>query len=172
MRRLALVALTAALGACSPVCGSTPAAALGDACLAGRWVDQGETAPGNWTWNNEVIAVSGMRGLVITYAAGGQETDDYASAAPLTADYHGHRITFQLRGRLTYRIHASAGRIVQSQAAGSITATDYFDGTPEPGGTASAPAQTYSYRCSGTALHLESPATHGGYGPQVDELTR
>src|SRR3981081_2225161 len=54
--------------------------AIGDNCLVGRWVQRTESAPGNWTWSDEVIAVSGLEGAVITYSADGSGTEDLAGS--------------------------------------------------------------------------------------------
>jgi hypothetical protein len=140
--------------------------------LVGRWVNQKESAPGNWTWNDERIAVSGLKGQVISFSADGGETDDMSAAEPLIGDYHGHQIKIVLRGTLTYQDRADGHQIVQSNAGGTLTATYYYDGAQQTGGTASAPAQTITYSCAGGTLHLESPPFVPAYGPQIDDLTR
>jgi len=156
----------------TPTPSPSPSPAIGDACLVGRWVDQKQSAPGNWTWSNERIAVSGLQGFVITYTAAGLETDDFSAAQPLVGDFHGHQIKIALGGLLTYQVLADGSHIVQSNAAGSLTGTYYYDGVVQPGGTATAPAGTIAYTCSGNTLHLESPAGDPAYGPQLDDLTR
>jgi len=140
--------------------------------LVGRWVEQKQTSPGNWTWNSERISVSGLQGLVITYSAAGVEAIDLSGAQPLIGDYHGHEIKIVLSGSLTYQDIADGRRLVQANAAGELTAAFYYDGALQPGGNAVAPAQTLTYSCAGDRLHLESPAMDGVSGPQVDELIR
>jgi hypothetical protein len=151
---------------------ATQTAAIGDSCLVGRWVGTNESAPGNWSWNNDVISVSGLSGLIITYSEDGKETDELAGTQPLIGDFHGHQIKIVLRGSATYSIHADGHHIVQTTVSGNPTVTYYYDGAVQPGGTASFAVSTNSYRCSASGLHIESPAGHAGYGPQVDELTR
>jgi hypothetical protein len=109
---------------------------------------------------------------VITFSAGGVETDDWSGAQPLIGDYHGHEIKIALQGSVTLQDRADGSRIVQANAVGTLTATYYYDGVLQPGGTAGAGAATISYRCAGNSLHLESPASDPNYGPQVDDLTR
>jgi hypothetical protein len=46
-----------------------PSSAIGDSCLVGRWVETQETAPGIWTWNNELVPMRGLAGLVVTFSA-------------------------------------------------------------------------------------------------------
>ncbi len=150
----------------------SPSPAIGDPCLVGRWVEQKQTSPGNWTWNSERISVSGLQGLVVTYSADGGETVDFSGAQPLIGDYHGHEIRIVLRGSLTYQDTADGRRMVQSKATGDLTPVFYYDGAPQPGGNAAAAAQTLTYSCAGDRLHLESPAVDGVSGPQVDELIR
>jgi eukaryotic-like serine/threonine-protein kinase len=159
-----------------PASPSPAPVAIGDSCIVGRWVEQNESAPGNWTWNNggpdEVIAVAGLQGLVISFSAGGDETDDFNGTQPLIGDFHGHQIKIVLRGSATFRDHADGSHIVETAAGQGVTVNYYYDGTLRPGGTVSAPANTISYTCGASSLHMESAAGHAGYGPEVDDLTR
>lgn len=145
---------------------------IGDECLVGRWLDKNESAPGNWTWNGETIAVSGSSGLVITFTSDGVESEDLAHAEPLVGDYHGHQIEILIRGSVRYRVQADGRQLVQTGMSENVTVRYYYDGIYEPGGTVSFPSAVNTYRCSPKGLHLESPAVQAGYGPQVDDLTR
>ncbi len=148
------------------------ASVIGDSCLVGRWLELGQSAPGNWTWNGEVIAVSGLAGQVITYSANGTETYDLAGSQPLIGDYHGHQIEILIRGTVSLTARADGSHIVESDVTGNPTVTFYYDGVVQPGGTVSFPPGTKTYRCDATTLHSESSALHAGYGPQVDDLLR
>jgi hypothetical protein len=173
---------TAAMGAIAVCIGLAPSdaiaatspkpTAIGDNCLVGRWVQHKESAPGNWTWSGEVIAVNGLEGAVITYSTDGSGTEDLAGSQPLIGDYHGHEIKILIRGSVSFTIHADGSSMVQSDVTGNPTGTFYYDGVVQPGGTVSFPPGTSSYRCDATNLHIESPAGHAGYGPQIDDLTR
>ena len=145
---------------------------VGDSCLIGRWIGSKESAPGDWTWNNEVVAVSGLTGFVLTFSAGGSETYDLAASQPLIGDYHGHQIKIVVRGSVTYRIHADGSHFVQSGRSGRSTVTFFYDGVLQPGGTVSFPLNTISYACGAQSLQIRSPAGNAGYGPTVDDLTR
>lgn len=146
--------------------------AIGDPCLVGHWVLTQETAPGNWTWANEVIAVKGLAGLTIDFTADGTETDNYNATRPLVGDYHGHKVEIVLRGTVFYHTHADGHQIVQSSVAPNVTVTFYYDGVLQPGGYVSYTATTNSYVCSATQLRLISPPTNPGYGDELDDLTR
>jgi len=175
-----LVLLGLIVAACGPVGGDTASpspsyasVALGDGCLVGRWVEQKQLSPGNYgQGTGERFTVTGLAGLVITYAADGTETDDYSAAKSLDGGYRGNQIKIVVRGSITYQDHADGSYIVQSKPVGSPTVTYSANGGPLAGGTSSfAPAQI-SYSCSGSFLHLETPPTLYGYGPQMDDLVR
>ena len=145
---------------------------IGDSCLVGRWVEVGESAPGNWTWNGEVIAVSGLAGQVVTYAADGTATYDLSGSQPLIGDSHGHQVEIVIRGSVSLTVRADGGNIVESNIRGSPTVAFYYDGVVQPGGTVSFQPGTRTYSCDAGNLHSESAALHAGYGPQVDDLVR
>src|SRR5215472_188894 len=114
------------------------APAIGDACLVGRWVDQKETAPGNWTWAGGVIPAAGLAGLVITYTVAGVETDDFNHTQPLVSHYKGKELDAVIRGVVTFQVHADGHQIVESSGGGTLAIKFYLGGVFQPGGTASA----------------------------------
>ena len=156
------------MAACGPFCSSN---ALGDACLTGKWVEKSQTSTGNWRFNGAAVAVRGLAGLTIEFASDGTETDDYNRSASLNGRYAGRELRIELRGRYTYHVHASGGRIVQSRAQGGITAAYYLDGVRQPEARAASPAVTETYTCTQSTLRITGPP-HSGYGPQVDELRK
>jgi hypothetical protein len=171
-----LIAACVLVVACAPTTGGTTPSqspAIGDACLVGRWVEQKESSPGNWGLPTGRIAVTGLAGLVITFAVGGTETDDYTNAQPLIGDDRGHEYKVVLRGVLTYADRADGSRILGSNPTGSVTIATYYDGSHLQTVSASFPPLPTNYKCASKTLHLESPAVaFPGYGPTVDDLTR
>ena len=166
---IALLLLAAPLSASS----SPTPLALGDSCLVGRWLEVDESAPGNWTWNNEVIAMSGLAGLVLTFRSEGVERIDLNASQPLIGDYHGHQIKAFLRGAVAYHAHATGGKLELSAPAVDVQVTFFYDGVQQPTGSVQyASNATDTYACATTRLRIESLATHSGYGPAVDELDR
>jgi hypothetical protein len=145
--------------------------AIGDRCLVGRWVEKQQFAPGNWAWNGEVIAVNGLHGMVVTFTADGIETDDLSTAEPLIGDYHGHQVKIVERGKIQFQVHADGNQLAQSAPVGAVPVLYYYDGQPMQGGAAYLPG-SYTYRCSATTLHRETPARISGYGPLVDDLVK
>ena len=144
---------------------------IGDPCLVGRWVETRQTAPGNWSWNGEIVAVSGLRGMVVTFTADGTETDDLSAAEPLVADYHGHQLLIVERGKAQFHVSAAGNQLVQSGLTDAVGVSYYYDGQPIQGGAAYPPG-LYTYSCGATTLHRETPAHRSGYGPLVDDLVR
>lgn len=151
----------------------SPPPAIGDACLVGRWVETKQYSPGNFgQGTGERFEVTGLEGLVITYSADGAETDDYSAAKPLNGGWRGNKIQVVVTGTITYHVHADSGQIVQSKPVASLTVVYYANGAPLSGGTSSFAPATIKYTCNGSFLHLETPPTRAGYGPQTDDLTR
>jgi hypothetical protein len=156
----------------APSAASTPPP-IGDACLVGRWVETKQYSPGNFgQGTGERFEVTGLEGLVITYTADGAETDDYSGAKPLNGGWRGNKIQVVVTGTITYQVHADSGHVVQSKPVASLAVAYYANGAPLSGGTASFAPATITYTCSGSFLHLETPPTRAGYGPQTDDLTR
>ena len=146
--------------------------AIGDGCLVGTWVGTNESAPGNWTWNGELIAVSGLAGMLVTFKPDGIERLDLSHAAPLVADYHGHQIKIVIRGAVDFRVHADGHAFDQVALGGNPSVRFYYDGALQSGGSVSFAPVVNSYVCTARTLRLEAPAFHAGYGPQVDLLSR
>ena len=82
-----LILLGLLVAACGETAAPTPSpspVALGDRCLVGRWVETKQFSPGNFgLGTGERFTVTGLQGLVVTFAANGTETDDYNDAQPL-----------------------------------------------------------------------------------------
>jgi hypothetical protein len=172
-RLIVLVLLVASCGSAdTPSTPSVPPA-LGDGCLVGRWIETKQYSPGNFgQGTGERFEVTGLEGLVITYTADGVETDDYSAAKPLNGGWRGNKIQIVVGGTITYQVHAEGGHIVQSKPVASLTVAYFANGSPLTGGTSSFAPATISYTCNGSFLHLETPPTRAGYGPQTDDLTR
>ena len=77
-----------------------------------------------------------------------------------------------ITGTITYQVHAEGGKIAQSKPVASLTVAYYANGSPLSGATGSFAPATITYTCNGSFLHLETPSTMAGYGPQTDDLTR
>jgi hypothetical protein len=151
----------------------SPPPPIGDACLVGRWVETKQYSPGNFgLGTGERFEVTGLEGLVITYTAGGAETDDYGGAKPLNGGWRGNKIQVVIAGAITYQVHAEGGKIAQTKPVASLTVAYYSNGSPLSGATGSFAPATITYTCNGSFLHLETPPTRAGYGPQTDDLTR
>ncbi|HKW71969.1 MAG TPA: FGLLP motif-containing membrane protein, partial [Candidatus Dormibacteraeota bacterium] len=180
MARLKLVLATAWAGACflsaagAGLAATSPSPShLGDSCLLGRWVATKVTAPGNWTWNGEVTAVSGAAGLALTFRDDGVQIIDLTASKPLVGDYHGHQLQIQLRGNVAYHAHADGHSIVLSAPAIDVQVAFIYDGVLQPGGTVGyATDAVNTYTCTATRLRIESQPGHPGYGPEIDELER
>ncbi|GAC1476174.1 MAG: hypothetical protein PVS3B2_01430 [Candidatus Dormibacteraceae bacterium] len=119
-----------------------------------------------------MIAVTGLAGTVITYAADGSGTWDWSRSEPLIGDYRGHEIKIVLRGSATYQVRADGTHIVEAGPSQDLTVSFYYDGVLKSGGHASKPADTISYTCGANRLRLETPAANAGYGPKTDELAK
>ena len=154
---------------------------IGDACLVGRWVESHESAPGIWTWNNQVIALQGLAGAVVTFTPDGIERVDLSGAQPLIGDYQGHQIKAVLYSGAAYHAHADGRQITLVQGAVDNPVTLYYDGAPQPistapyvpgGGLSSATRTTNRYSCGPAALRIELTATDNGQGPVVDLFQR
>src|SRR5690348_14464128 len=146
--------------------------AIGDRCLIGRWVETKQSAPGNWTVANQVVPVSGLADMVVTFTADGTETDDLSRTQPLVGDYQGHQVKFVERGVVRFAVHADGSLLSQTAAGGNATVRFYYDGVYQPSGFITYLPGTYSYRCGSTTLHREAPAGYPGYGPLLDDLVR
>ena len=165
---IAICALAPAAVAAAPA--SPPP--IGDTCLIGRWVETRQSAPGNWTVSDQVVAVTGLAGLVITFTADGMETDDLSGTQPLVGDYQGHQVKFLERGLVRFHVHADGSTLSQAAAGGSASVKFYYDGVYQPSGFITYSPGTYSYSCTSRALHREGPARNSGFGPVVDDLVR
>src|SRR5690348_4574077 len=144
--------------------------AIGDRCLVGRWVETKQSAPGNWIVANQVVPVTGLAGMVVTFTADGTETDDLSRAQPLVGDYQGHQVKFVERGLVRFDVHGDGSLLSQTAAGGSATVSFYYDNVYQPSGFITYLPGTYSYRCGSTTLHREAPAGYPGYGPLLDDL--
>lgn len=174
--KLLLAVAATAIGFCVfvPAALARPAATpppIGDGCLVGRWIETKETAPGNWAWNGQIVAVSGLQGMVITFTADGTETDYLSAALPLTANFNGHRLKIFLRGYAQFHVQAGGSSLVQTAPVDNVGVSYNYDGRPVQGGAVYL-AGVYTYRCGPTTLHRETAAHTAGYGPLVDDLVR
>jgi hypothetical protein len=176
-----LIARLIVLGLLVVSCGGTgdtvsapsPTPAIGDACLVGRWLETKQYSPGNFgLGTGERFEVTGLEGLLITYSADGAETDDYSRAKALNGGWRGNKIQVVITGAITYQVHADSAHIVQSKPVASLSVAYYANGAPLSGGTSSFAPATITYTCNGSFLHLATPPTRPGYGPQTDDLTR
>jgi hypothetical protein len=158
-----------AVGAAAAVRPAPPP--IGDRCLVGRWVETLESAPGNWAWNGQVFAVSGLRGMVVTFTSDGTEIDDLSAAEPLVGDYQGHQLKIVERGKIQFQVRAGGNQLKQSDPIGGVPVSYYYDGQQMQGGAVYPPG-IYTYSCGATTLHRETPAHISGYGPLVDDLVR
>lgn len=171
---LAAAATAIVFCAFAPAALAAPSAAqppIGDGCLVGRWVETQQSAPGNWAWNGEIVGVSGLRGMVVTFTAGGTEIDDLSAADPLTADYRGHQLLIVERATIQFHVRADGHQLVQSAPIGGIAVSYYYDSQPIQGGAVFPPG-VYRYSCGATTLHRETAAHFSGYGPLVEDLVR
>ena len=130
---------------------STPQPPIGDSCLVGRWVETQRTVPGNF-WQGQSFPVAGLPGFVVTFSAGGTETDDASGALPLVGDSQGHHLEIVESRQMQYHVHADGATLTQSAPVGILGVAFYYDGQQIQGGEAFLPA-TYTYRCGATTLH-------------------
>lgn len=174
IRPLILLALlVVSCGIADTPSAASPPPPIGDACLVGRWVETKQYSPGNFgEGTGERFEVTGSEGLVISYTADGAETVDYSGAKPLNGGWRGNKVQVVITGTITYQVHADSGQIVQSKPVASLTVAYYANGSLLSGGTSSFAPATIKYTCNGSFLHLETPSTMAGYGPQTDDLTR
>lgn len=93
---------------------------------------------------------------MVTFGADGTEIDDYSnSATSFRKSSDGHTATFTWRGTEQFKFHAAAGKWVESEASGSITATNHVvDGRSAPDFNSSAQVGSGTYSCSSSTLTI------------------
>jgi hypothetical protein len=129
---------------------------LGDACLVGRWIDRRSVDATDWTFNGQVVPVTGLAGFVLTLSADGEETDDWSNSEPLIGTYQGQQLKIVLRGFYTFHgVTANGVELTEPPGEGSFSAQFFLGGRTQSTYSAHAgTGSTESYVCSATSLSV------------------
>jgi hypothetical protein len=154
----------------SPSPSPSPSPPIGDACLAGRWVDQRESAPTAWTFNGTVVPVVGLAGFVLTLNQDGTGTADWSNSQPLIGTYQGRQLKIVVRGAWTFHGVVGDGSSFSATGdKGTFTAQFFLGGTRESTFSANVGFGQETYVCTASTLTTSQP---NGKGQTTDSYTR
>jgi hypothetical protein len=165
--------LLAGLLVVAGACARTPATAtatpaLGDACLIGTWTLQHETNASGYSFAGTPVAVSGLAGARLTYAAGGSEMETFDGSAPLVGTMAGGRVlSITITGSLTYDVHADGHAYTETGSKVLLPTVATIDGAPIAGYQSYYTAGQGTYVCSTQSLTTTTQS-----GVQTDTWSR
>lgn len=161
---------TASSGGASPT--ASPVATfgpppVGDSCLPGTWTMSSEDNPSGWSFNGQVVHVTGLAGQVLIITPEGKDTVNWANSQPLVGTFQGRTLTVSLRGNAAADVHGAGGLYSVSNITGALTAAFNWGGTPASTGSVGlVGTQGLPYSCSATQLVVHYP------GSITDTFTR
>jgi hypothetical protein len=140
MPRLLTLALVIVCMAVTPGCGSgqttaanspQASAAIGDACLVGKWNLQQDVNTTGYKINGEPVRVTGLQGAKMTFTADGKGIEDFNGSHPLVGLLNdGSKLSITLAGSWAFGIHADGHQYVETGPETQLTTTATVDATP------------------------------------------
>lgn len=169
----ALVAVLAFVSGCGQLARLHPVKAVilapapvGDTCLVGRWTLQASTSSSGYSFNNQTVSVTGLRGSTDTFWLDGTEKRVFDGSEPLVGNLDGKQLSIKVSGSVEFTIHADNAEYVETGTKTQLPTKATYGGQPvdyqswyQPtGGT---------YRCSSSTLTFVSSG-----GGQIDTWSR